>query len=54
LVFINASKSILFSRKYHKGLAGKSYGLHVAKLAGIPDHIIKRAQNILEHLEKTK
>lgn len=47
-------ESILFSRKYHKGLAGKSYGLYVAKLAGIPEHIIKRAQNILEQLEKTK
>jgi DNA mismatch repair protein MutS len=40
----------------HKILAGgtdKSYGIHVAKLAGIPKSILERSQEILEELENT-
>lgn len=44
-------REILFSRKYIEGAAGKSYGLHVAELAGIPDKIINRAQDVLTQLE---
>lgn len=53
-VLENADVEILFSRQYQKGLAGKSYGLHVARLAGIPEHIIFRAEGILRELENSK
>jgi DNA mismatch repair protein MutS len=42
---------IFFLRKVVKGKADKSYGIYVAKISGIPDKIIKRAQLILEKLE---
>ncbi len=45
---------ILFSRKYSPGSAGKSYGILVAKLAGIPLEIIERAEVILKGLEEIK
>jgi DNA mismatch repair protein MutS len=44
-------REIEFTRKYSYGGAGKSYGLHVAELAGIPDKIIKRAEEVLKSLE---
>lgn len=47
-------KTILFSRKYVPGSAHKSYGLHVAELAGIPRGIIVRAEAILARLEQDK
>lgn len=43
---------IVFLRKIIKGSADKSYGIHVAKLAGIPMNVIERAESILEHLEE--
>lgn len=33
------------------GPADKSYGIHVAKLAGLPDSLLKRADTILQKLE---
>ncbi|MGB0911237.1 MAG: DNA mismatch repair protein MutS, partial [Nitrospirales bacterium] len=44
-------QDVLFLRKIIKGKADRSYGIHVAKLAGLPEPIIKRAQNILTQLE---
>lgn len=44
-------RTIEFTRKYVYGAAGKSYGLHVAELAGIPIKIIKRAEEVLKTLE---
>ena len=41
---------IVFLRKIIKGGADKSYGIQVAKLAGVPDMIIDRAKEILEEL----
>jgi len=38
---------VIFLRKIKEGGASKSYGIHVAKLAGIPNQVIKRAGNIL-------
>lgn len=46
--------SIRFLYKVVEGKADKSYGIHVAKLAGIPDDMIKRAQEILLQLERGK
>jgi DNA mismatch repair protein MutS len=41
---------IVFLRKIIKGGADKSYGIQVAKLAGIPDMVIDRAKEIVEQL----
>jgi DNA mismatch repair protein MutS len=43
---------IVFLRKIVPGGADKSYGIHVAQLAGIPRQVIHRAQEILEELER--
>ena len=42
---------ILFLRKIVRGGAEASYGIEVAKLAGVPDRVISRAKVILEELE---
>ena len=42
---------IIFLRKILPGPADKSYGIQVAKLAGLPRPIINRAKEILSHLE---
>ena len=41
---------IVFLRKIVKGGADKSYGIQVAKLAGVPDLVIDRAKEIVEEL----
>jgi DNA mismatch repair protein MutS len=46
------NEQIIFLRKIIPGGADKSYGIHVARLAGIPREILDRARDILEHLEK--
>jgi len=43
--------SVEFLHKVVTGSADKSYGIHVAKLAGLPKNIISRAAKILEKLE---
>jgi DNA mismatch repair protein MutS len=43
--------SIVFLHKIVKGGTDKSYGIHVAKLAGIPETVIKRAEKRLKILE---
>ncbi|MGI9240995.1 MAG: MutS-related protein, partial [Verrucomicrobiales bacterium] len=42
---------IIFLRKIVPGTADKSYGIQVARLAGLPGEIIQRAKDILDHLE---
>ena len=44
---------IIFLRQIVPGGTDKSYGIHVAKLAGLPDSIINRANEILENLENS-
>ena len=44
---------IIFLRKINRGGADRSYGVEVAKLAGIPDQVIDRAKYILEELDKS-
>jgi DNA mismatch repair protein MutS len=44
-------EQIIFLRQILPGSADKSYGIHVAKLAGLPDTIIGRAREILDNLE---
>ena len=41
-----------FCHKIEKGGSNKSYGIEAAKLAGVPLQVIKKAQNILDHLEQ--
>ena len=43
---------IVFLRKIVKGGADKSYGIQVAKLAGVPDLVINRAKEIVEELSE--
>lgn len=45
---------ILFLRKVVPGGADRSYGIHVGKLAGLPDEIIRRANEVLLCLEEEK
>jgi len=46
------NEQIIFLRKIVPGGADKSYGIHVARLAGLPKEILDRAKEILAHLEK--
>lgn len=48
----NDDGSINFVRKLQIGSTDKSYGIHVAKLAGIPDDVIIRAFEILDQLDE--
>ncbi len=45
-------EDIMFLRKIVPGPSDRSYGIHVARLAGIPKSVIKRAREILFNLEK--
>jgi DNA mismatch repair protein MutS len=45
---------IIFLRRIEEGGADKSYGIQVARLAGLPDTTIKRAKDILANLEKAE
>lgn len=45
-------EDIIFLRKIIKGGADKSYGIQVAKLAGVPDSVLKRAHEIVDELSK--
>lgn len=45
---------IIFLRKIVPGRADQSYGIQVARLAGLPDSIISRAREILANLEKSE
>jgi DNA mismatch repair protein MutS len=46
------NEQIIFLRKVVEGAADKSYGIQVAKLAGIPRSVIDRAREILDTLER--
>jgi len=46
------NEQIIFLRKVVEGAADKSYGIQVAKLAGIPHPVIDRAREILDTLER--
>lgn len=44
---------VVFLHKMMEGPADKSYGIHVAKIAGLPEVLLKRATTILSDLETT-
>jgi DNA mismatch repair protein MutS len=43
---------VIFLRKIESGSADKSYGIQVARLAGLPDNVIEGAKDVLDKLEK--
>lgn len=45
-------EQMIFIRKIERGGADQSYGIQVARLAGIPNRVIRRAQEILKNLEE--
>jgi len=47
-------EDIIFLRKIVSGGADDSYGIEVARLAGVPDSVIKRAKTVLKTLENEK
>lgn len=44
-------QKIVFLRKVISGASENSYGIHVARLAGVPETVIKRAQDILNRIQ---
>jgi DNA mismatch repair protein MutS len=44
-------EDIIFLRKIIPGGADRSYGIEVAKLAGLPDKVVQRAKTVLKELE---
>ena len=45
---------VIFLRKLERGGSEHSFGIHVAKMAGMPKSIVKRANDILHQLETDK
>lgn len=45
---------VVFLHEVIPGAADRSYGIHVAKLAGLPPVVIKRAEQVLDALEHDK
>ena len=43
---------MIFLHEVRAGAADRSYGVQVAKLAGLPQSVVERAQSVLEALEK--
>jgi DNA mismatch repair protein MutS len=48
---LESGDNVVFLKKVLPGKADRSYGVHVAALAGVPDTVVKRAQAILTDLE---
>jgi DNA mismatch repair protein MutS len=48
------NNDIIFMHTVTDGAADRSYGIHVAKLAGLPENVINRATQILHQLENNK
>jgi DNA mismatch repair protein MutS len=46
--------SVIFLRKIVEGGTDRSYGIYVAKMAGLPEKVVKRANEILEGFEQEK
>ena len=43
---------MVFFHRVEPGVANKSYGIEVARLAGLPSPVVQRAQEILSRLER--
>lgn len=53
VVVAEQGEQITFLHKVASGGANQSYGVHVAQIAGMPSWVIKRARELLSHLERT-
>ncbi|WP_196138048.1 DNA mismatch repair protein MutS [Aliikangiella sp. G2MR2-5] len=51
---IQHGEKLILDHRIHPGPTSKSYGIHVAKLAGVPDGVLKLAQDYQMHLEQGK
>jgi DNA mismatch repair protein MutS len=51
---LNKNGEIVFLRKLKEGPSSESYGLHVARLAGLPEDVLSRAFRIMERLRKNE
>jgi DNA mismatch repair protein MutS len=49
---VEEGDEVIFLRKIEEGGTNKSYGIHVAKMAGLPDELINRAEEILSGFEQ--
>lgn len=45
---------VIFLRKIIEGSMDRSYGIYVAKLAGVPRHVVERARELLQNLESKR
>ncbi len=50
----NEQDGIVFLHRVIAGSIGRSYGVHVAKLAGMPPSVVQRAENVLQQLERMR
>lgn len=48
------NNEIIFMHKIVAGIANRSYGIHVAKMAGMPEAVVARAESVLAGLEEHK
>jgi DNA mismatch repair protein MutS len=48
-----ADGKVLFLRKLVPGGCDRSFGIHVARMAGMPPQVVERAERVLHHLEQT-
>jgi DNA mismatch repair protein MutS len=51
---VSKASSLLGHKKILPGRADQSYGIQVARLAGLPDNVLNRAKEILNNLEKAE
>lgn len=52
MILKDNGEDIIFLHKVIKGGTDDSFGIYVAKLAGIPNETVKKARNILKNIEK--
>ena len=48
------NNEIIFMHKIVAGVANRSYGIQVAKMAGMPESVVRRAENVLSELESQR
>jgi len=51
---IEKEDEVIFLKKVKRGKAKKSFGIYVAKIAGVPEEVVNRSREILEGLESKK
>ena len=49
---LEQDEKVIFLKKIRSGVVANSFGIHVARLAGIPDCVIQRARSILVGLQQ--